>query len=382
MIDFNVVEHVGGMCVLSKTASVLHAARETIEYWFEEVGGNEYIDLSLGVFDGLTMLHMTPNSRLKEVTPNHDTTKISSRLGLKIDESDRDLMLEILLAAVTSPIAFVFPSVEEFFAAARMRFNIVKAARRTELSFDPNGLERPQDCWTFSYSTGFVLKPGACLIASLQKALFPDVSGRRYTFSCQRASEYLILLALAQELDFSNPPLLKEIQSQWTQKALVADNFLHSFLFERGSATRPFPVRCLIPGGRLWFKNPDDFSSDVQGYEGSWVCYLGDGKFVNFWDKTTPYTLETKCVEIYHWRHAVYRDRDGHLAINEDIVQRKMQETLANPNQLRAVLETMMKYRDPAGVYADGGCIDLTRDSLRWVLPETSRIELHTQHSL
>ena len=380
MIDFITIEHVGGMCVLSKTAADLQKAKERVEYWLQSVGASEYIESSFSEFDGQTFLHMTPNPRLKDVAPNHDTTKISSLLKLRIDESDSDLLLEILLAAVTSPIAFIFPSAEEFFAAARMRFNIVKAARRTELSFDPNGLERPEDCWTFSCSTGFVLKPGASLVHALEKALFPEVSGRRYTFSCQRASEYLILLALARELEHTNPALLRRIQFQWTQKALVADNFLHSFLFERGSAARPFPMRCFIPGGRLWFKNPDDYSSDVQGYEGSWVCYLGAGEFVNFWDKSTPYTLETKCVEIYHWRHAVYRDRDGHLKIDEDVVQRKMSETLVNRDQLKTVLETMMKFRDPAGVYAEGGCIDLTRDSLRWILPETSKIELQQHH--
>ena len=380
MFDFTTIEHVGGMCVLSKAAPDSRKTRERVDYWLHRLGANDYIDLAFGEINGHHFLHLTPNPRLKDVAPNHDTTKISSLLKLKIDESDDDLLLEILLAAVTSPIAFIFPSAEEFFAAARMRFNIVKAARRTELSFDPNGLERPEDCWTFSYSTGFVLKPGASLIHSLEKALFPDVSGRRYTFSCQRASEYLILLALAKELEHANPALLTSIQSQWTQKALVADNFLHSFLFERGSAVRPFPMRCLIPGGRLWFKNPDDYSSDVQGYEGSWVCYLGGGKFVNFWDKKNPYTLETKCVEIYHWRHAVYRDRDGYLKIDENVVQEKMRKTLANRDQLKAVLETMMKYRDSAGVYADGGCIDLTRDSLRWILPETCEIELQQHH--
>ena len=380
MIDFTTIEHVGGLCVLSKTATDLQNAKERVGYWLHSVGANDYIDLSFGEFDGQSFLHLTPNTRLKDITPGHDTTKISSLLQLKIDESDNDLVLEILLAAVTTPIAFIFPNAEEFFAGTRMRFNIVKAARRTELSFDPNGLERPEDCWSFSSSTGFILKPGATLIQALEKALFPDVSGRRYTFSCRRASEYLILLALANELKDSNPSLLRNIQTQWTQKALVADHFLHSFLFERGSAVRPFPTRCLIPGGRLWFKNPDERSSDVQGYEGSWVCYLGAGKFVNFWDKSSPYTLETKCVEIFHWRDAVYQDRGGCLKIDEYIVQRKMRETLADPDQLNAVLATMMKYRDPAGIYADGGCIDMTRDSLRWILPETSKIALQQHH--
>jgi hypothetical protein len=33
--------------------------------------------------------------------------------------------------------------------------------------------------------------------------------------------------------------------------------------------------------------------------------------------------------------------------------------------QLQGCIDMMMKYRDPQGVYADGGCIDLTRDTFK-----------------
>ena len=41
-----------------------------------------------------------------------------------------------------------------------------------------------------------------------------------------------------------------------------------------------------------------------------------------------------------------------------------------------AVLARMMRYRDPRGVQADGGCIDSTREGLRWILAGTSDIRI------
>ena len=110
------------------------------------------------------------------------------------------------------------------------------------------------------------------------------------------------------------------------------------------------------------------------------MIYLGSGKFVNFWDRSKPYTLESKCVEIYHWRHGAICQDTGELVIDEDIVQEHVLKTLADPEDYGRILKRMMRYRDPSGVYAEGGCIDLTRDSLRWVHPETTNIQICTSY--
>jgi hypothetical protein len=190
-----------------------------------------------------------------------------------------------------------------------------------------------------------------------------------------------MLTGLTKELTRSNNSLLSKIEQQWCQAPLKRDNFLHSFLFERGSVHQPFPVRFYVPGSRIWFKNPDDYSSDVGGFEGSWVVYLGSGKFVNLWDRAKPYTLEAKCIEIYHWRDGAIRQDSGALVMNEDIVQEHVLKTLANPDEHARILKRMMRYRDPTGVYADGGCIDSTRDSLRWVQPDTTNIQICTSYN-
>jgi hypothetical protein len=34
-----------------------------------------------------------------------------------------------------------------------------------------------------------------------------------------------------------------------------------------------------------------------------------------------PYTLTSKCLELFHWRHATYRNRGGELQIDETKVE-------------------------------------------------------------
>jgi hypothetical protein len=114
----------------------------------------------------------------------------------------------------------------------------------------------------------------------------------------------------------------------------------------------------------------------ADGFEGSWVCYLGCGEFVNLWDKTKPYSIEQKCVEIYHWRHGVYTLGSGTVAMNEDLVGEMMIATLSDTEETRRILAQMMEYRAPRGVYGSGGCIDMSRDSLKWICEGTSNIRL------
>ena len=110
------------------------------------------------------------------------------------------------------------------------------------------------------------------------------------------------------------------------------------------------------------------------------MIYLDSGKFVNFWDRSKPYTLESKCVEIYHWRDGAIRQDSGELVMNEQIVQERVLKTLSAPDEHDRILKRMMRYRDPSGVYAEGGCIDITRDSLRWVHPATTNIQIVTSY--
>ena len=367
-----------GVVLFSHSSQAAKHEAAHLERVCHHLGLTQYTAISIEKYADDFLVNLTMNKLIWQSNLDYDTTQIDRALSLDSKNSNDHCLIEILLSMAISPIAYIFPTHQELLSSLRMQRDIVEAAKRTELLFDVDASERPKQFWLDDENIGPVLRADSSLIDALEHALCPNLSGRHYGFSCQRASEYLMLLGLAKELKRSNTELLIKIEQQWRQAPLKSDNFLHSFLFEHGSSNQPFPMKCYVPGSRVWFKNPDDLSSDVRGYEGSWVIYLGAGKFVNFWDRTNPYTLESKCIEIYHWRDGTVRQNSGELVMNEELIRQRVKDTLSNQEDYDRVLKSMMRYRDPAGQYAAGGCIDLTRDSLRWVHPETTNINLCT----
>lgn len=309
-------------------------------------------------------------------TPGFDTLALCERAGLRTRSDTDDLMREIWIAMLASPVLLEFPSHAEVTSAVRVRRFMVEAARKTSMDFQTNEAKRPEDCWVYHEETGFIIRPGANLIDAMTRATQPEESGTLYSFSCYRATEYVILLGIAQEASCSNPELLAKLQAQWEERAVMSGRFHDVFLREYGSMEAPLPITSYIPGDRVWFRNPDDASSDVAGYEGSWVIYLGNGEFPNFWEHTKPFTLTTKCVEVYHWRDAVYTDANGEPQIDEAVVAERVRQTLASPAATEAVFQRMFRLRDPKGVYAEGGCMDTTRECPRWVTPSSCDIQL------
>jgi len=305
--------------------------------------------------------------------PGHDTMRLTQVLGLRTTERDADLQREILLTMLLSPTGLDFPSLDELESAIFIRRNIVQAARRTTLAFETEAAERPQDCWTYDEDKGFTLLPGVPLIDALIKTTQPEVSGRLYSFSCYRATEYVTLLGIAQELARSNAELFERLQGVWRQRAIMSEEFHEVFLREQGSMDAPLPPLYYVPGDRVWFRNPHEASADATGFEGSWVMYLGDGRFTNFWKSNQSYTLTEKCVEIYHWRNGIYKDELGETRIDEERIKPLIAATLADPAELARVMARMTRWREPRGVYTEaGGCMDTTREFARWVRPGTS----------
>lgn len=319
---------------------------------------------------------LTPEAA-ERLASRGDTTNLCRELGLDTLSSVADLEREIVLALLAAPRPLFFPSAAEFLSAVAIRRNIVLAARRTRLAFGTAQAERPPSHWTYDEDRGFTLLPGQPLVEALTLATQPDAGdGRLYAFSCYRASEYVMLLGMAQELERVNPPLLAALQRQWETRAIQSRAFHDVFLVEYGSLEAPLPPAYYVPGDRVWFRNPDAHSSDASGYEGSWVIYLGNGMFSNFWNRERPYSLVDKCVEIYHWRHGTFVDADGDLRMNEAIVEARMAQTMADPASLAAVVERMTRLRDAPGDYGAGGCIDFSREFARTVCVDSADIVL------
>jgi hypothetical protein len=309
-----------------------------------------------------------------------DTMQLAETLQLHPLDKDADLRREIVVALLMGPVGFEFPNLDELESAVYIRRNIVQAARKTTLAFETAAAERPDDCWTYRKDTGFTLRPGVPLIPALVKTTQPEVSGRLYSFSCYRATEYVILLGIAQELARCNPELFERLQTLWHQRAIMSEEFHAVFLREQGSMDEPLPPLYYVPGDRVWFRNPDEASADATGFEGSWVMYLGGGLFTNFWKYNQPYSIITKCVEIYHWRHGLYRDDKGEPQIDEERIKPLIEATLNNPAELARVMALMTRWREPRGVYTPaGGCMDTTREFARWVRPGTTDMPIPQQ---
>lgn len=308
--------------------------------------------------------------------PEWDTTRLYETLSLKGYQVTSDLDKEILVAMLLATIPFQFPSYEEFLSAVYIRHHVVMAGHLAALNFDTEAAERPEAYWRYDEEAGFLLKQGQSIIDALIKATQPDKLDQAYSFSCYRATEYVILLSIAQELEKVNPALLKQLEERSERRAIRSGEFHEVFLKEYGSIDEPFPMKYYVPGDRVWFRNPDSRSSDISGYEGSWVIYLGHNLFTNFWKRDQPFTLESKCVEVYHWKDGAYLDQNGELLMNEGIVESCVAQSLADPNEVQRILQRMMRYRDPKGVYDQGGCIDTSRESPRFVCPGTSDIKI------
>lgn len=365
-----------GIVIQSTHQPESDAARQLVNAELHASGLTENVEGS-GCSAALGALQWTlKKDRVAAWMPGLNTFDLCERAGLQSRSSAADLKREIWLTLLASPMAWAFPSAEELISAVSMRQFIVQAARQTALNFHTNEAERPNECWTYQEKTGFTVLPGSPLIEALIKATQPEASGMLYAFSCYRATEYILLLAIAQEAQLSNPALLAALQKQWETRAVMSGRFHEVFLRETGSIEAPLPISYYIPGDRVWFRNPDDASSDVAGFEGSWVFYLGGGQFSNFWQRNKPFTLASKCVDVYQWRNGTAPDANGELQMDEERVEQLVDTTMTQAAEVERIKQRMFRLRDPQGVYAEGGCMDTSRESPRWVRPETTDIVL------
>lgn len=310
-------------------------------------------------------------------TPGADTLGLSMAQRQMAGVVADALEQEILVALLAAPGWIRFPSVKEFASHLHMRRNIARAAARTQIAFGTDEASRPEEDWAYAEGSGYTLLPGRSLITALTKATQPDPQGRLFAYSCYRATEYVILLGIAQEMERVNPALLRQLELRWQSSPIASREFHETFLHEFGSMDAPLPPCYFVPGDRVWFSNPDERSSDIAGYEGSWVIYLGGGRFSDFWRAGHAYTLTEKCVEIYHWRDGVRVGPHGEDVMDESRVSACVTSSLADETRTREIMARMFRLRSrPDGTRAEGGCLDASREFPKFVWPETQSIIL------
>jgi hypothetical protein len=359
--------HAGILIHLSSLADVASGMSQLAAEW-DRLGIESQVECLAQTHATSAALVLRLADSALALMPDFDTLGLAATLKLDVSHNDDDLLREIWLTLLHSPLQLEFPCVGELLAAVRIRRNIVRNAARTCLNFHTSAIERPADCWRYSSDTGFVLIPGSPLIDSLKKACQPGLEDPWYSFSCYRATEYVILLAIAEVAQTSHPVLLQQLQAQWEKKAISSGLFHDVFMLELGTVEQPLPIHYYVPGDRVWFRNPDSHSSDVSGFEGSWVFYLGGGMFANFWKRDRPFTLLAKCLEIHHWRDSTFVDAQGDLQMDEIKVEQLVAQTLADPEATARIFARMHRLRDAQGIYAEGGCMDATREAPKFVL--------------
>ncbi|MDP4612971.1 MAG: hypothetical protein NWS97_04245 [Limnohabitans sp.] len=361
----------GGIELSQTPADLVDRAGAQLSAELEQWGLESAVQtLGVPLKDGTVALMANLRPEFKQThMPGHNSLNLIRSLK-DIDPTDHAkhtdeiwaLEREIWVALLGSPHRFAFHDLKALQSHVRVRRNMALAARLTALAFKTEAAERPEADWHYEEEPGFILKPGRPLINALIAATQPEATGKLYDFSCYRATEYVILLGIAQELQAHHPALLAELQQLNERHAVRSGQFHEVFLIEYGSMEAPLPARFYVPGDRLWFRNPDERSADVTGYEGSWVMYMGGGLFSNFWKRDAPFTLESKAIEIFHWKDGVFTDAQGELQMDETVVEHLVAQTEADPEARARVLERMLRMRDPKGVYAEGGCIDTTRE--------------------
>ena len=306
----------------------------------------------------------------KRLTPQHDTHAWTERQtseerirAAHLDEAQqlqRDLWVSLLCA----PVPLAWTDWPELQSALRVRTTLSQRARTSAMDFQTETAHRPASHWRDADELGFVLQPGADLVQALLLATQPALSGQVYAFSCYRATEHLVLLALATEAQAHAPQAYANLQKQWSERPLKAWSFQTAYLKEIGGPDNPLPLTWFVPGDRYWFRNPDVASAAVEGYEGSWVIYLGRGEYSNFWQPDQTYTLNRKLVELHHWRHGLVHDALGVARIDEDRVSALTEQTLKDESAVAAIRAHLFRLRDPLDVDGGpGGAMDGARDA-------------------
>ena len=245
----------GGILIRVTKATDFATTRQSFIDQVVKLGIDEFLEATTWG-DGHSIKFRMREELQNDWMADSDTLQLCERFQLDPLTSDTDLEREILLAMLLCPVTLEYPSYSELVSSIRVRQNIVKASRRTALSFHTSKIERPTDYWTYTWENGFTVLPGKSLIEALRKATQPE-AGEQYSFSCYRATEYVILLGIAQELAKSNPALLQQLQRQWEKRAIMSRQFHDVFTHEYGSMDEPLPPKYYIPGDRLWFRNPD-----------------------------------------------------------------------------------------------------------------------------
>ena len=293
-----------------------------------------------------------------------DIIKNINNIDFKYDNNNLHT-IEILLSLFGSPVHFIYDSLNDLLSEISIRKNICYYASKTYVSINTSdNIKRPEKYFKNTESDVILLNDKS-LIDGIIYSLLPSISGNIYDFSCYRVCEYILLLSILLELKKQNKDyLIQNIESIWRKETIKSKKFHEIFLTEFGSNIFALPKLFYIPGDKIWFKNPDDKSSDIEGFEGKWTIYLGNGLFGDFWKTcgniNNQFTFEDILIEIYNWRFCVKYDKNNELYIDEKEVNYRNKLCKEYKEEKNRIISLMNNYRNK--YFFIDGCIDKTRE--------------------
>jgi hypothetical protein len=109
---------------------------------------------------GAARLSLTPDI-VSDCCPGFDTLGLRQRIDrLAAGGSASPLEKEVLLAMLSGPLVFPYPTVGEWLAAMAIRCNIATAAAQTRLAFDTESAERPEAYLSLYRGSGVLSSAG------------------------------------------------------------------------------------------------------------------------------------------------------------------------------------------------------------------------------
>ena len=364
----------GGILLKGANSRVVAVSRHSFLEQVARLGMDQSVE-ALDANDGLSIRFRLSPVLQREWARACGTLQLSEKLRLH-PLSEKEVWRRDSAGYAVGTGDFRYPGYPELAASVRIRQNIAEASRRTSLSFHTSKIERPTEFWRHSEECGFTVLPGKPLIEALRMATQPEASGQQYSFSCYRATEYVILLAIAQELVTCNPELLHRLQLQWESPchhvgAISPCFFARIRIHERTASPgilrsgRPFVVS---QSGRTFLRRHGlrRILGFLSGQRSVHQLVEEQQALQPGFEMRRDISLAQRGLPGCH----------GRMQMDESIVEERVRATLSDPDETAHILESMMRLRDPSGVYADGGCIDTTREYPRWVCHGTSDIVL------
>ncbi len=300
--------------------------------------------------------------------PNYNSFRIIKNMNkLNFTINEDVLNIEILLSLLGSPFHFVYDSLDDVLSEISIRRNICYYASKTHVSINTNddiSIKRPHEYFK-NKDNDIILLNNKSLIDGIIYSLLPSVSNNIYDFSCYRVCEYIVLVSILLELKKQNKDyIITKIEDIYRKKPIKSKSFHDIFMTEYGSNTFPLPKLFYIPGERIWFKNVDDKSSDIVGFEGKWTIYLGNGFFGDFWktsgDINNQFTFEDVLIEIYNWRFCVKYNENKELYMDENEVNYRNKLCKENQEEKKRIIGLMNNYY--GNYFFESGCVDKTRE--------------------